>query len=71
MYKGRWTGELVIAGKRMVTTSRAAELLGTSEDTIRRSCDEGTIPFIRHPVHGYRLIPMSFVQKNAARSKTG
>ena len=41
----------------LLTIKAAAELLGVSEQTLRRWDDAGKLRAKRHPINGYRLYP--------------
>jgi excisionase family DNA binding protein len=41
----------------LLTIKAAAELLGVSEQTLRRWDDAGKLRAKRHPMNGYRLYP--------------
>ena len=49
-----------------ITRKGAADLIGVSESTVRRACDDGAIPVTRTP-GGHRRIRRSDVEALAAR----
>jgi excisionase family DNA binding protein len=52
-----------------VKTAEAAEILGVSQNTLRKWAGEGAIPMHRNPANGYRLFRKSdleaFLRKTA------
>lgn len=46
-----------------VKTAEAAELLGVSENTLRKWAGEGAIPMHRNPANGYRLFKRDDLEK--------
>ena len=50
-----------------VKTAEAAEILGVSQNTLRKWAGEGAIPMHRNPANGYRLFKRNDVQQFLAR----
>ena len=52
-----------------VQTAEAAEILGVSQNTLRKWAERGEIPMHRNPANGYRLFKLSdletFLEKTA------
>ena len=52
-----------------VQTAEAAEILGVSQNTLRKWAERGGIPMHRNPANGYRLFKLSdletFLEKAA------
>ena len=46
-----------------VKTAEAAEMLGVSQNTLRKWAGSGAIPMYRNPVNGYRLFNRSDLDK--------
>jgi excisionase family DNA binding protein len=46
-----------VPSPELLTIKAAAELLGVSEQTLRRWDDAGKLRAKRHPMNGYRLYP--------------
>jgi len=64
-----WTGEVSIFGKDYVTIGAAARRLGLTKPQVRRMCDNQEIPSRKHPEHGYRLIPKSYIYQQLGEPK--
>ncbi len=50
-----------------VKTAEAAEILGVSQNTLRKWAATGTIPMHRNPASGYRLFKRGDLEKFLAR----
>lgn len=50
------------ADAELLTIKAAAEMLGVSEQTLRRWDKAGKLKPTRHPMNGYRLYPRKLVQ---------
>lgn len=50
-----------------VKTAEAAEILGVSQNTLRKWAGEGAIPMHKNPANGYRLFKRSDLEKFLAR----
>ena len=46
-----------------VQTAEAAEILGVSQNTLRKWAERGEIPMHRNPANGYRLFKTSDLDK--------
>lgn len=46
-----------------VKTAEAAEILGVSQNTLRKWASNGDVPMRRNPVNGYRLFKRSDLEK--------
>ena len=46
-----------------VKTAEAAEILGVSQNTLRKWAGSGAIPMHRNPVNGYRLFERADLEK--------
>lgn len=46
-----------------VQTAEAAEILGVSQNTLRKWAERGEIPMHRNPANGYRLFKQSDLNK--------
>ena len=46
-----------------VLTAKAAEILGVSQNTLRKWAEDGRIPMHRNPANGYRLFCQSDLEK--------
>ncbi len=46
-----------------VKTAEAAEILGVSQNTLRKWAASGAIPMHRNPVNGYRLFERADLEK--------
>ena len=50
-----------------VKTAEAAEILGVSQNTLRKWAGKGDIPMHKNPANGYRLFKRSDLEKFLAR----
>jgi excisionase family DNA binding protein len=50
-----------------VKTAEAAEILGVSQNTLRKWAASGAIPMHRNPANGYRLFKRGDLEKFLAR----
>ena len=50
-----------------VKTAEAAEILGVSQNTLRKWAEAGKIPMRRNPANGYRLFKRSDLQRFLAK----
>lgn len=50
-----------------VKTAEAAEILGVSQNTLRKWAEKGKIPMRRNPANGYRLFKRSDLRKFLAQ----
>lgn len=55
----------------LLTIKAAAEILGVSEQTLRRWDNSGKLRARRHPINGYRLYPRKLVQDLRRRIDSG
>ncbi len=46
-----------------VMTAEAAEILGVSQNTLRKWAEQGKIPMHRNPANGYRLFKRSDLER--------
>lgn len=53
-----------------VKTAEAAELLGVSQNTLRKWAGEGAIPMHRNPANGYRLFKRSDLNRFLCETAT-
>ena len=51
-----------------VKTAEAAEILGVSQNTLRKWADDGAIPIRRNPANGYRLFRRSDLDSFLSRA---
>lgn len=58
-------------GDEVLTIKAAAEILGVSEQTLRRWDNSGKLRARRHPINGYRLYPRKVVQDLKRRIESG
>lgn len=52
-----------------VKTAEAAEILGVSQNTLRKWAEGGKIPMRRNPANGYRLFKRSDLKRFLAKLK--
>jgi excisionase family DNA binding protein len=64
---GLLSGVLMTKLSEFLKTAEAAELLGVSQNTLRKWAEAGKIPMRRNPANGYRLFKRSDLMRFLAK----